>query len=143
MELRNRHRQLFQRTRRRKPWRGRATAANAQEPAAATSEVMIANSLPAEEFHTLKYNVSQMLLAPALLREKGHLVPESLRKDQNKLIFHYDQWLEEYDRIRIRKTTNPEEPFVFVYSFPQESERHFRERMAQVEAKLGNEARCK
>jgi hypothetical protein len=49
-------------------------------------KVMIANSLPAEEFHTLKHNVSQVLRARALFREKGHLLPESLRKDQNKLM---------------------------------------------------------
>src|SRR5262245_49247308 len=83
------------------------------------------------------------LRARTLLREKGRLVPDSLREDQRKLIFHYDQWLEEYDRVRVRKTTNPEEPFVFVYSFPQESERRFRDRLAKVEANLGNEARCR
>jgi hypothetical protein len=83
------------------------------------------------------------LRARTLLREKAHLVPDSLREDQRKFIFHYDQWLEEYDRVRVRKTSNPDEPFVFVYSFPQESEQRFRDRMAEVEAKLGNEARCR
>jgi hypothetical protein len=83
------------------------------------------------------------LRARALLREKAHLVPDSLRDYQKKFILHYDQWLEEYDRVRVRKTSDPDEPFVFVYSFPQDSEQRFRARMAEVEAKLGNEARCR
>ena len=82
------------------------------------------------------------LKARALLREKTHLVPDSLREDQKKLIFHYDQWLEEYDRVRVRKTSNPDEPFVFVYSFPQESEKHFRDRLAELKSKLGDVPRC-
>jgi len=83
------------------------------------------------------------LRARALLRDKGHLVPDSLREDQRKLITHYDQWLEEYDKVRVRKESNPDSPFVFVYSFPQQSEHNFRERMAQIEKKLGDEARCR
>lgn len=82
------------------------------------------------------------LRARALLREKGHLVPDSLREHQRKLIAHYDEWLVEYDRVRVRKTTNPDTPFVFVYSFPAESEQAFRKRMAEVEARLGEGARC-
>ena len=71
------------------------------------------------------------------------MVSDSLREDQKKLIFHYDQWVEEYDRVRVRKTSHPEQQFVFVYSFPSESARGFRERMAQIEAQLGNQARCR
>lgn len=79
-----------------------------------------------------------------LLLEKGHLIPDSLREDQTKLILHYDIWLEEYDRIRVRKTADPDQLRVLARKspFPRESELHFRERMAQVEAKLGNEPRC-
>ena len=83
------------------------------------------------------------LRARTLLRDKGHLVPDALRGDQQKLITHYDQWVEEYDRVRVRRTSNPDQPFVFVYSFPTESERAFRERMAELETKLGDGARCK
>jgi hypothetical protein len=83
------------------------------------------------------------LTARSLLRDKAYLVPDSLREDQKKLIFHYDQWIEEYDRVRIRKTSDPEQAFVFVYSFPRESAQRFRDRMAQVEAQLGSEARCR
>jgi len=83
------------------------------------------------------------LKARALLREKAHLVPDSLREDQKNLIFHYDQWLEEYDRVRIRRTSDPEQAFVFVYSFPRESAQGFRDRMAKIEAQLGGEARCR
>ena len=82
------------------------------------------------------------LKARDLLRENAHLVPDSLREDQKKLIFHYDRLLEEYDRVRVRKTKDPEQEFVFVYSFPGESEEHFRERMTEVEAQLGSKARC-
>jgi hypothetical protein len=82
------------------------------------------------------------LKARALLRDKGHLVPDSLREHQQKLIQHYDQWLEEYDRVRVRRTSDPSQPFVFVFSFPGESERAFRERMREVEQQLGAGARC-
>jgi hypothetical protein len=82
------------------------------------------------------------LRARALLREKAHLVPDALREDQRKLIVHYDQWLEEYDRVRVRRSTKPDEPFVFVYSFPTESEALFRTRMADVEKLLGEKPRC-
>jgi hypothetical protein len=81
--------------------------------------------------------------ARALLREKGHLVPDSLREDQRKLILHYDQWLEEYDRVRVRKLTDPNQQFVFVFSFPSDSEHRFRERIGRLEQQLGAEARCK
>ncbi len=50
---------------------------------------------------------------------------------------HYDQWLAEYDRIRVRRSTKQDEPFVFVYSFPAESEAHFRTRMVDLEKVLG------
>jgi hypothetical protein len=83
------------------------------------------------------------LRARALLREKGHLVPSSLSADQRSFIFHYDRWLEEYDRVRIRRTTNPDADFVFVYSFPMDSEQRFRQRMEELRAMLGNDARCK
>ncbi len=83
------------------------------------------------------------LKARALLEENGKLVPDALREDQKKLMLHYDRWLEEYDRVRVKRTSNPDQPFVFVYSFPSESEKRFRSRMAQIEAQLGSEARCK
>jgi hypothetical protein len=82
------------------------------------------------------------LKARSLLREKGHLVVDSLREHQRKLIDHYDQWLEEYDRVRVRRASDPSQPFVFVYSFPVESARAFRDRMNDVEQQLGTGARC-
>ncbi len=83
------------------------------------------------------------LKARTLLEEKGKLIPDALREDQKKLIFHYDSWLAEYDRVRVKRISNPDQPFVFVYSFPRESEKRFRSRMAQIEEQLGSEARCK
>jgi hypothetical protein len=83
------------------------------------------------------------LKARALLEEKGELVPDTLREDQKKLIYHYDRWLEEYDRVRVKRTSDPNQPFVFVYSFPRDSEQRFRDRMAFIEKQLGSNARCK
>ncbi len=82
------------------------------------------------------------LKARALLSQKGHLLPDSLREDQKKLIFHYDRWLEEYDRVRVRRTKDPEQPFVFSFDFPRDAEERFRERMKELEAPLGSKARC-
>jgi hypothetical protein len=75
--------------------------------------------------------------ARALLRDKAHLVDPSLREDQNKLISHYDRWLEEYDRARVQRVSDPQQPFVFVQSFPRESEKRFRDRAAWVKQRLG------
>jgi hypothetical protein len=83
------------------------------------------------------------LKARTLLEEKGNLVPKALQEDQQKLIFHYDKWLEEYDRVRVKKTIDPAQPFVFVYSFPRDSEKRFRSRMAQIEEQLGSKAICR
>jgi len=82
--------------------------------------------------------------ARSILRDKGYLVPDTLREDQKHLIFHYDQWLEEYDRIRVRKTADPETLKVLALKspFPKDAERHFRERMAELEKILGNDPRC-
>lgn len=82
------------------------------------------------------------LKARTLLEQNGKLIPDALRDDQKRLILHYDSWLEEYDRVRIKRTSNPEQPFVFVYSFPRDSEKRFRSRMTQIEDQLGSGVRC-
>jgi hypothetical protein len=76
--------------------------------------------------------------ARTLLSEKAHLVPSSLREDQKKFILHYDNWLEEYDRVRVRRTKDPDAPFVYTYDYPSESEKRFRDRKAKLEAILGD-----
>lgn len=80
--------------------------------------------------------------ARSLLREKAELVPDALREDQQKLIAHYDKWLEEFDRFRVRKTEGKDPPFIFTYDFPKESEQRFKNRMADLEAKLDAKWRC-
>jgi len=77
-----------------------------------------------------------------LLLAKASLIPSDLIQDAQKLITHYDRWLEEYDRIRGERGTEirEDEAFVFVgplgYPFPVESERRFRERFEQLRKKL-------
>ena len=71
-----------------------------------------------------------------LLIEKAGLVPADLIADANRLVIHYDRWLEEYDRIRGGAEPDLNEPFVFVgpmgYPFPTESERRFKARFEEV-----------
>lgn len=68
-----------------------------------------------------------------LLLSKGHLIPADLIPDANKLIEHYDVWLELYEKSRGGKEPDLKAEFVFAategYSFPKEAEAHFKERL--------------
>src|SRR5262245_900506 len=52
--------------------------------------------------------------ARELLLQKAGLIPTTLRADADSLIRHYDLWLEEYDKRRVRNPSGPMEPYVFV-----------------------------
>jgi hypothetical protein len=54
------------------------------------------------------------LMIRDLLLQNGHLTPDELHDVANRLIEHYDRWLEEYDRVRGPEGQNLNEPFVFV-----------------------------
>ncbi|NCC77591.1 MAG: hypothetical protein EOM08_14300 [Clostridia bacterium] len=62
-----------------------------------------------------------------LLLTKGHLIPPHLLEHAGKLIDHYDGWIEEFDRVRVKKEAGEDVTFVFTYDFPRESETKFRE----------------
>jgi hypothetical protein len=68
-----------------------------------------------------------------LLLTKGHLIPPDLIPDANKLIQHYDVWLELYEKQRGGKEPGLKTKFVFAasegYPFPKEAEAHFKERL--------------
>jgi hypothetical protein len=68
-----------------------------------------------------------------LLLTKGHLIPPDLIPDANKLIEHYDVWLELYEKRRGGKEPDLNAEFVFAgpegYGFPKEAEVHFKERL--------------
>lgn len=63
------------------------------------------------------------------LISKWYLIPPDLQEDARKLVFHYDAWLAEYDRLRPGGVRDMTEAFVFVGTkgkpFPGESERRF------------------
>jgi hypothetical protein len=92
------------------------------------------------------------LIIRDLLLRKAHLIPGDLRLDANRLVEHYDVWLEEFDRIRgdatpnLRGGTEPNlnEPFVFAgpkgYPFPVDSAERFKERFEQLQRELGTSA---
>ena len=62
-----------------------------------------------------------------LLLTKGHLIPPDLFEHAGKLIDHYDNWLEEFDRIRVKKESGENVTFVFTYDFPRDSVNAFKE----------------
>jgi hypothetical protein len=68
-----------------------------------------------------------------LLLTKGHLIPPDLVVDANKLIEHYDVWLELYEKHRGGKEPDLKAEFVFAapagFGFPKEAEAHFKERL--------------
>ena len=81
--------------------------------------------LEAEVVRTANLQIRDLLLA------KGHLIPPDLLEDAGRLIEHYDQWLEAYDRQRVGPDAN-KEGYVFVgpdgFPFPRDAEARFRDR---------------
>jgi hypothetical protein len=86
------------------------------------------------------------LKARDLLERYSQLVPQDLQQDRQKLVQHYDRWLEEYQRLREGPNAKPNEPFVFVgpegYPFPTESEKRFRARLDHLRRELGGQPEC-
>ena len=70
-----------------------------------------------------------------LLLTKGHLIPPDLLDDADKLIEHYDVWLEVFERQRGGKEPDLKARFTFAapegFPFPKESERRFKEKYQQ------------
>jgi len=62
-----------------------------------------------------------------LLLKNAHLIPPELLTHAGALIEHYDLWLEEFNKQRTEAKENAEAAFVFVYSFPRDSETLFRD----------------
>ncbi len=62
-----------------------------------------------------------------LLLTKGHLIPPDLMDGAERLIEHYDAWLEKYEELRV--LNKDDATFVFVgpdgYGFPRDAERSF------------------
>ncbi len=73
-----------------------------------------------------------------LLREKADLIPVNLKPDADKLVEHYDKWLEEYDRLRGGK--GPAEEAVFAgpqgYPFPVSAEKRLQDEFCRLNAEL-------
>jgi hypothetical protein len=76
-----------------------------------------------------------------LLLNNAQLIRPELQEDANRLIEHYDRWLEEFDRVRGGTEPDLNQPFVFVgpkgYPFPRDSEQRFRERFELLQTELG------
>ncbi len=66
-----------------------------------------------------------------LLLQKAHLVPPKLLNHAGVLVEHYDLWLEEFYRQRTEAKGDDDAVFVFVYTFPRESEKLFRNAFLQ------------
>jgi hypothetical protein len=62
-----------------------------------------------------------------LLLRKAHLIPPELLHHAGSLVDHYDLWLEEFNKQRVEAKGDAVGRFVFVYNFPKESEKAFRE----------------
>ena len=61
-----------------------------------------------------------------LILSKGHLIPPELMEHAEKLVEHYDRWLEEFDTKRAREFPDNDDAFVFVgtqgFPFPSDAE---------------------
>lgn len=75
-----------------------------------------------------------------LLLAKPHLIPPDLVADAQRLVTHYDRWLEEYDRLRAGPEPDLSETFVFVgpkgYPFPRSSAQRFKDKYEQWQQEL-------
>ena len=71
-----------------------------------------------------------------LLLTKGHLTPPDFLEHAGKLIDHYDIWLEEFDRVSVKKESGEDIMFIFTYNFPRDSEKAFRESFRKIRGEL-------
>jgi hypothetical protein len=71
-----------------------------------------------------------------LLLQKGHLIPLELIDDANKLVEHFDRYLEEYEKIRGGQNPDLDAPFVFVgtqgFPFPRQSADKFQDKYTRM-----------
>lgn len=71
-----------------------------------------------------------------LILQKSHLIPSDLIDDANKLVEHYDRYLEEFEKIRGGQNPDLEAPFVFVgpqgFPFPKKSADRFQSKYRQM-----------
>ena len=71
-----------------------------------------------------------------MLLQKSHLIPGELMEDANKLVVHYDRYLEEFEKQRGSKAPDLEAPFVFVgpegFPFPHHSAARFQGKYAEI-----------
>jgi hypothetical protein len=75
-----------------------------------------------------------------LLLKKANLIPLDLAEDAQKLIHHYDVWLQEFEKRRgENKDIKDDQQFVFAgplgFPFPSDSERRFIERYETLKKK--------
>jgi hypothetical protein len=74
-----------------------------------------------------------------LLISKFFLIPTDLREDAEKLVAHFDAWLDEYQAVRPGGVRDKDKPFVFVgpkgMPFPSDSERRVLDRYDELMAK--------
>lgn len=71
-----------------------------------------------------------------LLLQKGHLIPLELIDDANKLVEHFDRYLEEFEKIRGGQNPDLDAPFVFVgtqgFPFPRSSAHNFQAKYKEI-----------
>ncbi len=70
-----------------------------------------------------------------LLINKGHLIPVDLIPFAEKLISHYDEWLQAYYQAR-EIENNTEIRHVFTYNFPKDAEKAFIEKFESYRKEL-------
>ena len=63
-------------------------------------------------------------------------MPSELLDDTDKLIDHYDQWLEEFENVKARRESGENIDFVFTYDFPRDSEIAIREAFRKIRKEL-------
>ena len=75
-----------------------------------------------------------------LLLANGHLIPPELLDDADRLIEHYDVWLEEFERVRGGSEPDLQATFVYAgpkgFRFPGDAEDRFRDALLEYWTEL-------
>lgn len=78
-----------------------------------------------------------------LLIEKAYLIPAELFEDADKLIEHYDVWLEEFYKHRDSEKPNLDEKFIFAgprgFGFPPGADDRFKNKFNELRKELYNQ----
>ncbi len=92
-----------------------------------------------QEFRFAKTLMNCNLAIRECLFEGESLFGKELQVEAEKLIYHYDIWIQKWNKLESIEKPNPSDPFIFQneHRFPKESEEKIRTAFRQCKIALG------